>query len=331
VNCWKQTDFTVESPLTRLIRSSGRRASSHRRSERMEIDPRLLRNFLAVADELNFNRAAERVHLSQPSLSVAIRKLEEHCGFALFDRNVHGVALTDGGRRLVPVARDLLERSAAVGAFIDQLARGEPEIFRVGYSPFLDMPFVGSIQSGFRNELEAPVEFVSATTEVQVRGLLTGELHAGLLIPFPSEPAITVEVLRREPFFVALPHGHKLGRHSTVEISDIRPEPVIWFTRDVNSSFYDRFFTTCADAHYAPKVVQAVTTALECLQFVALGGGISFATRSLSLTGFKGICFRELGDDRFFIETAIAYRRDNRSEVLKRFVHFVRKDCEEHT
>ena len=73
---------------------------------------------------------------------VAIRKLEEHCGFALFHRNVRGVELTEVGRRLLPVARDLIERSTAIGAFIEQLARGEPELFRVGYSPFLDMPFV---------------------------------------------------------------------------------------------------------------------------------------------------------------------------------------------
>lgn len=102
----------------------------------MDVDARLLRYFLAVAQELNFNRAAERLHMSQPSLSVAIRKLEDHCGFALFDRNVHGVALTDAGQRLVPVARDLIERIGAVGTFIDQLASGEPEVFRVGYSPF---------------------------------------------------------------------------------------------------------------------------------------------------------------------------------------------------
>lgn len=72
-------------------------------------------------------------------------------------------------------------------------------------------------------------------------------------------------------------------------------------------------------------------TSLECMQFVAQGWGISFATHSLSQTGFDGICFRKLDDDRFFIETALAYPRDNRSSVLERFVHFVRKHCEEHT
>lgn len=297
----------------------------------MEIDPRLLRYFLAVAEELNFNRAAERLHLSQPSLSVAIRKLEEHCGFRLFHRNVHGVELTDAGRRLVPVARELMERSAAVGAFIEQLARGEPEVFRVGYSPFLDMPLIGSIQSGFHNLAQIPVEFVSAATGTQIRGLLKSELQAGLfLVPFPDEPTITVEVLRRESFFVALPGGHPLERHVTLSVDDIRPQPVIWFGRDVNPSFHDRFLGTCAEAHYTPKVIQPVTTALECMQFVAQGLGISFATRSLSQTGFAGISFRELDDERFYFETALAYRRDNRSKVLQRFIRFVKERCQSH-
>lgn len=295
----------------------------------MEIDPRLLRYFLAVAEELNFNRAAERLHLSQPSLSVAIRKLEEQCGFTLFHRNVHGVELTDSGRRLVPLARDLIERVSAAGAFVRQLARGEPEVFTVGYSPFLDMPLVGSIKSGFRNEASVPVEFLSAVSAVQLRSLLKGELQAGLVIPFANEPTIETEILRREPLFVAFPRGHWLERRKIIVIDDIRSEPVIWFARDVTSSFHDRFFTACANAHYAPEVIQAVTTVLECMQFVAQGLGISFATRSVSVMGFDRISFRELDDARFYVETALAYRRDNRSEVLQHFIRFVKERCHE--
>jgi DNA-binding transcriptional LysR family regulator len=91
------------------------------------------------------------------------------------------------------------------------------------------------------------------------------------------------------------------GPHATLSVDDIRPQPVIWFGRDVNPSFHDRFLATRAKAHYAPKVIQPVTTSLECMQFVAQGLGISFATRSLSQTGFDGICFRELDDDRFYL------------------------------
>jgi DNA-binding transcriptional LysR family regulator len=295
----------------------------------MEIDPRLLRYFVAVAEELNFNRAADRVHLSQPSLSVAIRKLEAYCGFRLFERNVRSVELTDRGRRLVNVAHDLIERNHVAAAFVQRLARGEPEILRVGYSPFLDIAFVGSLVSSLRGDAGTPVEFVSMTTAAQIKGLLRGELHAGLLIPSARESAIVVEPLRREPFLVALPKGHSLEKYKTLSLRDIQAEAVIWFSRDLNSSLHDRFLATCADAGYAPKVIQQVTTNLECMQFVAHGLGISFGTKAMAALGFGAVTFRELRDNRFFVETALAYRTDNESEALHQFVRFVRERCSE--
>jgi DNA-binding transcriptional LysR family regulator len=291
----------------------------------MEIDPRLLRYFVAVAEELNFNRAADRVHLSQPSLSVAIRKLEAYCGFKLFERNVRSVELTDRGRRFVAVARDLIERNQAAAAFIRRLARGEPEIFRIGYSPFLDMALVASLRSWFPADVTTPVEFVSMSTAAQIKALLYGELQAGLLIPPVQESAIVVEPLRREPFLVAVPKGHRLEGLQNLSLHDIQAEDVIWFARDLNSALHDRFLRTCADAGYAPKVIQQVTTSLECMQFVAQGLGISFGTEALAATGFDAISFRELRDDRFYVETALAYRADSRSEVLHRFIRFVKE------
>jgi len=291
----------------------------------MEIDPRLLRNFLAVAEELNFNRAAQRLHLSQPSLSVAIRKLEAHWGFKLFERNVRKVELTDHGRRLVPIARDLIERNNAVGAFIQQLARGEPEVFRIAYSPFLDMTAIGAIRSGFKEVAPVPLEFVSAATSRQITGLLKGELLAGLLTPIPQEPAITVEILRRQPFVVAVPRGHRLEGCPKVSLDNIRFDPVIWFARELNSTFHDSFLAWCAEAGYAPKVVQTVTTSLECVQFVAQGVGISFVSPALASMGFDNVSFSELDEDTFYIETALAYRCDDRSAILQNFIHFVRE------
>jgi hypothetical protein len=133
----------------------------------------------------------------------------------------------------MPIARDLIERSEAVGAFARQLARGEPETFRVGYSPFLDMVAVGSIRSGFQTNAGTPIEFVSAATARQISGLLKSELQAGLQVPFAHEPAITVEVLSREPFLVAFPRGHRFETSRVLALDDIRSEPVIWFSRDL--------------------------------------------------------------------------------------------------
>ncbi len=99
----------------------------------MDLEPRLLRYFVAVAEELNFGRAAMRVHLSQPSLSVAIKNLEDLYQVKLFERNSRHVELTDAGRRFVPVARRILEELDRAGDFLRGVAGGEPEVFRIAF------------------------------------------------------------------------------------------------------------------------------------------------------------------------------------------------------
>lgn len=290
----------------------------------MDLDPRLLRYFLAVAEHLNFNRAAERIRVSQPSLSVAIRKFERQLGFELFERNANKISLTAHGRRLMPVARDLSERNQAAAAFIREMAHGEPPVLRVGYSPFLDTSFIASLRSGFVQQTGLEMQLISCSTAGQYEKLLKGTLHAGFVIPLRQDELITTEAVHRERFFIALPRGHELETFKSLSLTQIMAEPVVWFARDVNSVLYDRFRATCREAGYGVKVVQEVTGMLECLQFVALGVGISFSTRAVADLQPNGVSFRELNDDRFYVETALAYRHDNEMKTVKRFIDYVR-------
>jgi DNA-binding transcriptional LysR family regulator len=295
----------------------------------MDIDPRLLRYFLALAHELNFNRAAKRVHLSQPSLSVAIQRLEALCGFKLFERNARSVKLTDRGQRLVVIARDLVERNQAAVASIHRLARGEPTILRVGYSPSLAMDVIGSLRPELP-DFPKPIEFVSMPTKAQIKELLSGKLQVGLLISTEQDSPLVIEHLRREPFLVAMPARHLLARRTALSLDDVRTEAVVWLARDVNSALSGRFLGACAEADYAPKVIQEVSTTLECMQFVAQGLGISFGTKALAATGFDAVTFRELKDARFYVDTALAYRADSQFEVFQSFIQFIRARYADH-
>ncbi len=102
-------------------------------------------------------------------------------------------------------------------------------------------------------------------------------------------------------------------------------EPVVWFTRDLNPAFHDQLCQVWAGTGYAPKIVQEVGTVLECLQFASQGIGITFATPAQQSMNINGIGFRELVDNRFCFETTVAYRADNRTIALQRFIHFVRE------
>ncbi len=159
----------------------------------VDLEPRLLRYFTAVADELNFGRAAARVHLSQPSLSVAIKQLEDAYAVKLFTRDSRHVELTEAGRRFVPVAQKILEELDRAADFLRGVARGEPEVFRIGYSPFLDIQLVGSIRLEFaRANNNFRTAFISAPTAAQISALQKGELHAGLLVAAEA-PLLAVE------------------------------------------------------------------------------------------------------------------------------------------
>src|SRR5260370_3034614 len=173
-----------------------------------------------------------RVHLSQPSLSVAIKNLEDLYQVKLFERNSRHVELTDAGRRFVPVARRILEELDRAGDFLRGVAGGEPEVFRIGYSPFLDLELVSAIRLEFAQvNIDLPTAFIGCPTAAQIRALQKGDLHVGLLVG-QIAPLLAVERLGREPLRVAFQEGHRLEKLSCVSISDIVQEPVVWFKRD---------------------------------------------------------------------------------------------------
>jgi DNA-binding transcriptional LysR family regulator len=291
----------------------------------VDLEPRLLRYFTAVADELNFGRAAARVHLSQPSLSVAIKQLEDTYAVKLFTRDSRHVELTEAGQRFVPVARQILDELDRAADFLRGVARGEPEVFRIGYSPFLDLQLVGDIGLEFtRANSNLRTALVSSPTAMQISALQKGELHAGLLVAREA-PLLAMERLARESLRVAFRRGHRFEQLKQLSVADIVDEPVIWFTRDLNPAFHDRFFQAWAGTGSAPKIVQEVGTVLECLHFASQGIGITFATPAQQSMNIYGIGFRELADDRFYFETTVAYRADNRTVALQRFIQFVRE------
>ena len=284
----------------------------------MGLDPRVLRYFLAVAEDLNFNRAAERLHVSQPSLSFAIKKFETEHGVRLFHRNSRHVELTDDGRRFVAQARAVLDALESATSYLRGLGGCGPALFRVGYSPFLDMRLVASVRSELHDSnLGSRIEFVSVPSARQPAQLAEGALDAGLLMLPIEDRRCSVTVLTREPFFVAMPRRHRLARLRALALPELRDEPVIWFPRNLNARYHDRFLTLCANAGYAPKIVQEVTTIPECLQFIQDGVGITFAPRSFQSVSYDGVIFRELLEERFCVETAIAHRTGDRTELLR--------------
>ena len=292
----------------------------------MDLELHSLKKFLAVAEELNFHRAAERLHVSQPALSQAIRRLEAHLGKDLFERQSHGVLLTDFGRTFYVIAHALVTQHDKAVAAALEAAHGRARLFRVGYSPFIDLTVVSAARFDFAAKSpDAQIEFRSSPSADQVALLVAGRLDVGLLASPFGAPTLKAEVLRREPFVVGLKRSHSLARRKSVSLDDLRDIPLIWFPRNFNPPLVDWFLTTCADRGYAPKIAQEATTLQEFLEFVARGLGIALLPRSAALLRRDGVVFRELAGETLSVEIVAAYRQDDESEILRRFVSYAKE------
>lgn len=225
---------------------------------------RLLRYFLAVADELNFTRAAETLYLSQPSLSSAIRSLEGQLSSTLFDRDTHGVRLTAAGAALVPHARAALS-AAERGARAAQLAAaGRPDIHRLIYTFPLEPVALDALDRLEANDSFPPVTARGAWAGELLRDLRERRADAGL-VRFPDDQAdLQVTRLRGDSICALVADTHALAAAPSVTFADLAREPILTWAPELGTNHYNQFVANAFrshGAHYREHVVNRLDTA----------------------------------------------------------------------
>lgn len=259
------------------------------------VETRLLRQFVAVAEELNFHRAAERLHMAQPPLSQAIRKLEDALGLSLFERSNRSVALTPAGTAFLVSARRVL-------ALIDEGIR-EAQAVAAGRAGRLSITFVGTAHDllpaalrRFRTEYPG-VELVlrEATTGEQIAAIAAGEADIGLM----RRPGIMIaqlasETLLREPILAALPVGHQLAERDRVPLAALAGDAFIGTPRQLGIGFHDQIIGLCRLAGFSPRIVQEARQMQTVASLVAAGLGVALIPASLALMPRAGVAFRPI-------------------------------------
>lgn len=292
----------------------------------MDLDQDLLRKFLAVAEELNFSRAADRLHISQPAVSASIRRLETSLGSSLFQRDHRGVSLSDFGRKFVDIAQTLVAQHREALHASQMAAQGGGWRLRVGYCPFMDLAVVSSVQTRFPHTKPGiEVQLSSVPTASQARLLTEGNLDVGLLVGPVDGHGLYIEHLAREPFMVGLPRGHTLARRSSLTLAEVCKEPIIWLPHQSNPALHDWFLANCKASGCSPRIALEVTTVPEFMQFVSLGHGVTLLPRCATAVKVIGVSFRELVDANLNVDVVAAYSRTNDSDLKRSFVAFVKK------
>ena len=286
------------------------------------VDIRHLRYFIAVAEELNFRRAAERLHLSQPPLSRQIQALEDDLGGPLFARDRSRVSLTPSGRAFLPEARKILALlDKAVVAARSRVA-AEAADLAIGYTLALDRSAFPEITQILAEHFpDCPLTMCSKRSLVLIDEVRRGILDAAF-IGLPAETrGLTVSELARDPFVVALPAGSPGARKRIVTLAELNEQPVFWFRRAANPSFYDyceRYFERVG---FAPRRLAEPEDHHVLLGMIAEGRGIGLIPASLQRIKRDGVVFRKLREgDQIAIRIGLIYLPANRSPVLKKLV-----------
>jgi DNA-binding transcriptional LysR family regulator len=314
----------------------------------MDVELRHLRYFVAVAEEMSFTRAAERLHMAQPPLSTQVRALERALGVELFDRSRRAIALTDAGEVLLGEARRLLVQVEQGLAAATRAGTGEVGRLTVGFVPSASVATLPGHLRAFRARYPGVELFLR---EMAPDELVAG-LHGGgvdvcfLYLPFADERLAT-RTVAREPLVAALPAEHRLAgergaagrggaagergaagrggaageRGAPLRVRELRDEPFVLPARHHVPGLNAGVLETCRRAGFEPHAVQKDVWLMQTvLGLVAAGLGVALVPASVEKLGRSGVVFRSLRDPGPPVEMGAFWRADDRSATLRNFV-----------
>lgn len=292
------------------------------------LELRSLRSFVAVAEELHFRRAAERLSLTQSALSQQIVQLELQLGVRLLTRDRRGVSLTPSGRRLLEGARELLheaeelERQTRAAAGV-----GEPRM-ALGYLDYMNLPFV--VPCLRRLLLEHPelrIDQHEMPPEKQIEALRARSLDVGIM-RLPDGAVLSdlaCEPLIEGRWTLLTPADHPLAALPHIPIPQLAGERLILFARRLNPSLYDRLVNHCREAGFEPNIVYETAQSHTAPQLVTEGIGLFWAATYMLRELPPDVIARPLsGFDNHLVVHAV-WRADSHSVVLQTFLTLLRQ------
>jgi DNA-binding transcriptional LysR family regulator len=293
------------------------------------IELRLWRQFLAVAEELHFSRAALRLNMTQPPLTQAIAQLEATLGLKLFDRTKRSVQLTAAGAALVPEVRDLLARAAVLPVFARASADGETGRLRLAFVSTVGFDLLPRWVRSFREQHpKVQLELIEATGDVQLEALGRGEIDAGFILHSPgfAPPGLTCQRIARETLVVAVPEQSELATTTPLTLKDLLDQPLVIFPRRILPSLYDAIFAMYHAAGYLPQVAQEAIQMQTIVNLVSAGIGVAWVPDSVRQFQRPGVVYRALDAAKVRAvpgcETSLVWSTGAASPALLRFIAF---------
>jgi LysR family hca operon transcriptional activator len=286
---------------------------------------RHLRYFVAVAEELNITRAAQRLHTAQPSLSRQIRQLEEFMRAPLLLRHGHQVGLTDAGRKLLTETRRILLDIDSTIEAIRETASAEAGKLIVGFFPGSEGKVFSRLMSFLKHKSGGlQLEVRSLTSAEQIGALQDRAIHAGFLVGPIADSQIAWKVVCSDPVVVVLPAGHQLAKLKRVPLKKLAGMPFIEASKRETRAFFDTVNSLAAAQGVVFHTALKTDNMRETLSAVGAGLGFCFYPDSVAQMAPRSVVTRPLTEDSVpTVDLLVAYRRDNRSASLATFLSLV--------
>jgi DNA-binding transcriptional LysR family regulator len=288
------------------------------------VELRHLRYFVAVAEELHFSRAAERLGMAQPPLSRQIQELEAELGFLLFERSRPRVGLTAAGGVLLEHARRVFEAINTGVRDARRTSLGERGRVNVGYPSSLAYSGLTDLLRAFRARFpDVDVGLRELPPAAQIEALKVGQIDVGFVRGPVDDAALASEIARRETFVLALPLDHPLVKKKSIALSSLALEPFVFFPRERGPAFFDQLVALCREAGFDPRIAHEAPP-LDVLSLVAAGFGVSIVPSSVRESRRADVVLRPLIGAPVS-ELFIAWRPSDLSPSRHQFVELVRR------
>ena len=275
---------------------------------------RHLRYFVAVAEELHFSRAAERLHIAQPAVSEQVRKLEEELGVRLLNRTKRTVSLTDAGAALLVEARRVLQQVEMARRATHEVRDRLANRLRIGYTPASLPASVSTALQQLAGSFKGLETILEAGFGMELIAAVRDERLDAAIVSLPAPTAgLRTTQLGYERAVAALPVAHHHAVQPAIRLARIAPERIVLLPREASRPFYDAVIAACQNAGLSPSLVETPGTSIEpALLAVASGAGIGLLPESVAdRYSTPGVRFVSIDGEQPAVATAIVTRRDS--------------------
>jgi DNA-binding transcriptional LysR family regulator len=281
---------------------------------------RQLTAFVAVADELHFGRAAQRLRVVQPAVSQLVRRLERELGVVLFERSSHHVALTGAGTKLLPAARRALAAGDELVATASALVQGEQGELRVGTTEGIgaDLNLLLGRFAEARPNVSVRLEAIH--TPSKLRAVRDGELDVAFVRAPVDGTGLRVAELWCEPLCAVLPARHALAAQATVALRDLSSLPLMLGPRSSSPGIHDQLLAICRGAGLEPRLGPPLVSLQDALAIISTGAAWTLLTVSNAPRDTPGVAVRAVSDSAAHTSVALAWRAAGASPLARVFV-----------